>query len=32
MLMHGATADGEGTRVLRARPGHLEAGKVAARS
>jgi hypothetical protein len=28
VLMHGATADGEGARVLRARPGQLEAGEV----
>ena len=28
VLVHGATADGEGARVLRARPGQLEAGEV----
>jgi hypothetical protein len=28
VLLHGATVDGEGARVLRARPGHLEAGEV----
>jgi len=28
VLLHGATADGEGARVLRARPGQLEAGEV----
>jgi hypothetical protein len=28
VLMHGATNDGAGTRVLRARPGRLEAGEV----
>jgi hypothetical protein len=28
VLVHGATGDGEGARVLRARPGHLEAGEV----
>jgi hypothetical protein len=28
VLVHGATGDGEGARVLRARPGHVEAGEV----
>jgi hypothetical protein len=28
VLVHGATVDGEGARVLRARPGHIEAGEV----
>jgi hypothetical protein len=28
VLVHGATGDGEGARVLRARPGHIEAGEV----
>ncbi len=28
VLMHGATDDGAGTKVLRARPGRLEAGEV----
>ena len=28
VLMHGATDDGEGARVLRARPGQLETGEV----
>ena len=28
VLPHGKTPDGEGTRVLRARPGRLEAGEV----
>jgi hypothetical protein len=28
VLMHGATGDGEGARVLRARPGQVEAGEV----
>jgi hypothetical protein len=28
VLVHGATADGQGARVLRARPGQLEAGEV----
>jgi hypothetical protein len=28
VLVHGATGDGEGARVLRVRPGHLEAGEV----
>jgi hypothetical protein len=28
VLMHGATDDGEGARVLRARPGRLDAGEV----
>ena len=28
VLMHGATSDGAGTRVLRARPGQIEAGEV----
>jgi hypothetical protein len=28
VLVHGATGDGQGARVLRARPGHLEAGEV----
>jgi hypothetical protein len=28
VLMHSATEDGAGTRVLRARPGRLEAGEV----
>src|SRR3974390_512857 len=27
VLVHGATGDGEGARVLRARPGHIEAGE-----
>ncbi len=30
VLVHGETADGEGARVLRARPGRLEAGEVRA--
>jgi hypothetical protein len=28
VLMHGATDDGAGTKVLRARPGRVEAGEV----
>jgi len=28
VMMHGRTEDGEGARVLRARPGRLEAGEV----
>jgi hypothetical protein len=28
VLVHGATGDGEGARVLRARQGHIEAGEV----
>jgi hypothetical protein len=28
VMLHGRTDDGEGTRVLRARPGRLEAGEV----
>jgi hypothetical protein len=28
VLVHGATGDGEGARVFRARPGHIEAGEV----
>ena len=28
VLVHGATGDGEGARVLRARPGQIEAGEV----
>jgi hypothetical protein len=28
VLMHGATDDGEGARVLRARPGRIESGEV----
>ena len=28
VLMHGATDDGQGARVLRARPGRLDAGEV----
>jgi hypothetical protein len=28
VLLHGATGDGQGARVVRARPGHLEAGEV----
>ena len=28
VLVHGATGDGEGAKVLRLRPGHLEAGEV----
>ncbi|HEY5147839.1 MAG TPA: hypothetical protein VII82_13785 [Polyangiaceae bacterium] len=28
VLVHGATGDGEGARVLRARPGHLETGEI----
>src|SRR3974390_2154530 len=28
VLVHGATGEGEGARVLRARPGHIEAGEV----
>ena len=28
VLMHGPTEDGEGARVLRARPGRLDAGEV----
>jgi hypothetical protein len=28
VLVHGATVDGQGARVLRARPGQLEAGEV----
>jgi hypothetical protein len=28
VLVHGTTVDGEGARVLRARPGHIEAGEV----
>lgn len=28
VLIHGATGDGEGARVLRARPGHVEAGEI----
>ena len=28
VLLHGATVDGQGARVLRARPGHLETGEV----
>jgi hypothetical protein len=28
VLVHSETVDGEGARVLRARPGHLEAGEV----
>jgi hypothetical protein len=28
LLVHGATGDGEGARVLRARPGQIEAGEV----
>ena len=28
VMMHGQTEDGEGARVLRARPGRLEAGEV----
>jgi len=28
VLMHGTTSDGAGTRVLRARPGQIEAGEV----
>ena len=28
VLLHGATVDGQGAHVVRARPGHLEAGEV----
>jgi hypothetical protein len=28
VLLHGATTDGQGARVVRARPGHLETGEV----
>ncbi len=28
VVVHGSTGDGEGARVLRARPGHIEAGEV----
>jgi hypothetical protein len=28
VLVHGATGDGEGARVVRARPGHLETGEI----
>jgi hypothetical protein len=28
VLVHGATGDGEGARVVRARPGHIEAGEM----
>lgn len=28
VMMHGATADGQGARVLRARPGRVDAGEV----
>jgi hypothetical protein len=28
VMIHGATGDGEGARVLRARPGHLETGEI----
>jgi hypothetical protein len=28
VVVHGTTVDGEGARVLRARPGHIEAGEV----